>query len=683
MEDTLELQAGKNISLNVEDDKIVISGKDSVTVVDPALSATSTNPVQNKVVKAALDGKQDKLKAGTGITINGGTISSTAAVDTAAAREAAAKANAAADNAKADYVGTDNYVYHWDSEAGAYKKTSQYVKGETGAQGPKGDTGDTGAQGPKGDKGDTGAQGPKGDTGAPGDSTAANAAAEKANAAAEKANTAADKANNVVSTMEGNMLANVSEVEKKANEAKDTIAGLVNGLSVTQTTGDSTTSVMSQRAVTDELAKSGFEITMYRFIGLKDIEKVFYDKYWDMSGNPHAVTTKIEKVKGVLIKMPQTRLIFYNLGYGNWNTAWYCDGVNDDGTLVNAVWTQNKNGSNLHDSTHKYIFIAQLKDVDNILLGIYEAGGWANGLCVIEENFTGKDAIEKSLLYDQEATEILSAYKAGANKNSRYNFRVNGDYMRTLALFKYTTADVPLVRHIPYFEISYAPLFNSFINLRSIDFGGYGVVNAMFADCLSLEEVRGFEAAPTTDIPQSCFSNCRKLKNIELPAGLTSIGQNAFAGCTSLALKELPAGLTSIELNAFQGCTSLALTELPAGLTSIGDFVFRNAGGTEIVIPDSVSLELGSMFYEWHGYKVTIGKGITKMGSDLFWNSGVNGARGVLVMRSSTPPTLFGTHSYGNISKIYVPDDAVDAYKTATNWSALKNKIYPVSEMTN
>ena len=40
--------------------------------------------------------------------------------------------------------------------------------GATGAQGPKGDTGATGAQGPKGDTGATGAQGPKGDTGATG-----------------------------------------------------------------------------------------------------------------------------------------------------------------------------------------------------------------------------------------------------------------------------------------------------------------------------------------------------------------------------------------------------------------------------------------------------------------------------------------------------------------------------------
>ncbi len=40
--------------------------------------------------------------------------------------------------------------------------------GDTGPQGPQGPKGDTGPQGPKGDKGDTGPQGPKGDKGDPG-----------------------------------------------------------------------------------------------------------------------------------------------------------------------------------------------------------------------------------------------------------------------------------------------------------------------------------------------------------------------------------------------------------------------------------------------------------------------------------------------------------------------------------
>ena len=41
-------------------------------------------------------------------------------------------------------------------------------EGDTGAQGPKGDTGAQGTQGPKGDTGAQGTQGPKGDTGAQG-----------------------------------------------------------------------------------------------------------------------------------------------------------------------------------------------------------------------------------------------------------------------------------------------------------------------------------------------------------------------------------------------------------------------------------------------------------------------------------------------------------------------------------
>lgn len=53
------------------------AGSSSVTV-DDALSDSSTNPVQNKVIKAALDGKQKTLIAGTNISIDDdGTISAT------------------------------------------------------------------------------------------------------------------------------------------------------------------------------------------------------------------------------------------------------------------------------------------------------------------------------------------------------------------------------------------------------------------------------------------------------------------------------------------------------------------------------------------------------------------------------------------------------------------------------
>ena len=66
-------------------------------------------------------------------------------------------------------VGTaaENVLWIFDETENQYKPAGP-LRGETGPQGPKGDTGATGAQGPKGDTGNTGAQGPKGETGATG-----------------------------------------------------------------------------------------------------------------------------------------------------------------------------------------------------------------------------------------------------------------------------------------------------------------------------------------------------------------------------------------------------------------------------------------------------------------------------------------------------------------------------------
>ena len=57
--------------------KAALDAKQDRMTIDSALSATSANPVQNKAVKAALDAKQAKLTAGSGIIINGSVISAT------------------------------------------------------------------------------------------------------------------------------------------------------------------------------------------------------------------------------------------------------------------------------------------------------------------------------------------------------------------------------------------------------------------------------------------------------------------------------------------------------------------------------------------------------------------------------------------------------------------------------
>ena len=75
----LTLKSGYNVTLTEDpaNGTLTISATDTKYTIDSTLSSTSTNPIQNKVVYNALAGKQDKLIAGTGISISGNTISCT------------------------------------------------------------------------------------------------------------------------------------------------------------------------------------------------------------------------------------------------------------------------------------------------------------------------------------------------------------------------------------------------------------------------------------------------------------------------------------------------------------------------------------------------------------------------------------------------------------------------------
>ena len=75
----LTLKSGYNVTLTEDpaNGTLTISATDTKYTIDSTLSGSSTNPIQNKVVYNALAGKQDKLIAGTGISINGNTISCT------------------------------------------------------------------------------------------------------------------------------------------------------------------------------------------------------------------------------------------------------------------------------------------------------------------------------------------------------------------------------------------------------------------------------------------------------------------------------------------------------------------------------------------------------------------------------------------------------------------------------
>jgi len=71
-----------------------------------------------------------------------------------------------------------------------------------------------------------------------------------------------------------------------------------------------------------------------------------------------------------------------------------------------------------------------------------------------------------------------------------------------------------------------------------------------------------------------------------------------------------------------------------------------------------------------------------KIYSNSYLIAGCRSLTFVSVLSTTPFPLSSGALTNGNTCPIYVPDDAVDTYKTATNWSAYASRIKPISEKT-
>lgn len=114
------------------------------------------------------------------------------------------------------------------------------------------------------------------------------------------------------------------------------------------------------------------------------------------------------------------------------------------------------------------------------------------------------------------------------------------------------------------------------------------------------------------------------LKKAYIGDGVTSIGSNAFNGCFGLAIIIIPDSVTSIANNAFSNCFGLANITIPDSVTSIGNGAFNACFG------------LGFVKFE-----------------------------------STTPPTIGGSTTFNGAPTdciIYVPQGALEAYTSATNY---------------
>ncbi len=195
-----------------------------------------------------------------------------------------------------------------------------------------------------------------------------------------------------------------------------------------------------------------------------------------------------------------------------------------------------------------------------------------------------------------------------------------------------------------------------------------------FNGCSSLTSITIPDSV--TSIGQGAFYNCSSLASVTIPDSVTSIGTSAFYNCSSLASVTIPDSVTSIGGGAFWGCSSLASVTIPDSVTSIGVGAFSGCTSlASITIPDSVTSIGGSAFMDCSSLaSITIPDGVTSIGDYAFYNCT---SLASVYCKPTTPPSgdsaMFNSNGWGR--KIYVPEESVEAYKTAEWWSEYADDI--------
>ena len=166
----------------------------------------------------------------------------------------------------------------------------------------------------------------------------------------------------------------------------------------------------------------------------------------------------------------------------------------------------------------------------------------------------------------------------------------------------------------------------------------------------------------TTDdtIGSYTFYECRNLKSLKLPSGVTEIGSAAFSGCTGLTSLSLPSSITEIDSYAFKGCT---------GLKDVSFYI--NGDFETYLTKDHPCIEVGcGIKYYLNDEEITsivVPSSVTTLGMYAFQR-----CSNLLSVYVSwpTPISAYKTFSETNLGKctLYVPQGTEQDYWLANVW---------------
>lgn len=156
-----------------------------------------------------------------------------------------------------------------------------------------------------------------------------------------------------------------------------------------------------------------------------------------------------------------------------------------------------------------------------------------------------------------------------------------------------------------------------------------------------------------TEINNYAFSQCVNLTEFSFPKRVTKLSMGLFSG-SGLTSIVIPDSIVSVARKSFDSCGSLNYVELSNNITSIpSEMVYGNTPLSTLIVPHKVnSLDYTAFFY-------------SKLKT--------------MVFLSNVPPTA-AQYAIGGAS-IYVPNESLEAYKTASNWPV--GRINPITDYAN
>lgn len=250
-----------------------------------------------------------------------------------------------------------------------------------------------------------------------------------------------------------------------------------------------------------------------------------------------------------------------------------------------------------------------------------------------------------------------------------------------------------------YMGTSSSPVFYNCNNLRTLNIGN----NVKLIPDYAFIGRSGFKSIiipnSVTSIGNGAFSNCTGLDTILFNAdSCTYIGNgSSFWGCSNLTTLIMGNNVKCVPQRAFENLTGLTYLTLGDSVRVIGREAFYGCSHLpSVVIPDMVTtLDTGAFYGCSELYSATVGKRVRVIPPQVFgscpWLTNVTIGEGVnkidqnafqnchrvatLTMKPTTPPLIYSQSlsDFGDSIDIYVPCNAISAYRSAPHWGRFVN----------